>query len=234
MLKLIIIFSLFVLSFCQQTENNGTFGDTVNGNDLVKLGRQLQKPMLTIIGMALRNLHACEWTNWSPCSVRKGYFGSRTRTRTCNYDRNVGNTNSTIENDNKLCEGKCPSDYNITKHGYCIKFYTDSVENDDAVTQCRNDGGYLINIESKQKHDDIKAMLQGINEYPYVGGKRKDLSSPWVFEYGIQKGFMEWVTGQPNFKSSEFCLCLDKSTRHLYDVGCTDKRTFLCEIVYDL
>ncbi|KAL4219371.1 hypothetical protein ACF0H5_021951 [Mactra antiquata] len=231
MLKIHIIFSLFVLSFSQQTENNGTFADGVNGDDLIKLGRQLQKPMLTIIGMALRNLHACEWTNWSPCTVRKGYFGSRTRTRTCNYHKDVGNTNKVIESDNKLCEGKCPDDYNITKHGYCIKFYTETKVNDAAATQCRNDGGYLINIESKQKHEDIKAMLQGMIEFLYVGGRRKDVSSPWIYEYGNQNGFLEWQAGQPNNRATELCLCLNDETKLLHDVTCTGKRAFLCEIV---
>ncbi|KAL4219368.1 hypothetical protein ACF0H5_021948 [Mactra antiquata] len=189
MLKLLFIFHFFVLSFSQQTENNGTFGDTVNGDDLIKLGRQLQKPMLTIIGMALRNLHACEWTNWSPCTVRKqGYFGSRTRTRTCYNDRNVGNTKNVIESDNELCEGKCPDDYDITKNGYCIKLYTEKVEHDDAATKCRNDGGYLINIETKQKHEDIKEILQGNNEDPHVGGRRKDVSSQWNMTMGNKTG----------------------------------------------
>ncbi|KAL4219365.1 hypothetical protein ACF0H5_021945 [Mactra antiquata] len=231
MLKLLIISSLFVSSISQQTENNGTFGDTVNGDNLVKLGRQLQKPMLTIIGMALRNLHACEWTNWSPCTVRKqGYFGSRTRTRTCNYDENDENINHVIENANDLCEGKCPSDYIITKHGYCIKFYTEKVENDDAVTQCRNDGGYLINIETKQKHEDIKEMLKGYNEYVNVGGKRINVSAPWIYEYGKQNGFLEFYPGEPDNGSTKLCLCLDKSTRLLHDLPCTARLAFLCEI----
>ncbi|KAL4219370.1 hypothetical protein ACF0H5_021950 [Mactra antiquata] len=232
MLKLLIIFSLFVLSFSQQTENNGTFGDTVNGNDLVKLGRQLQKPMLTIIGMALRNLHACEWTNWSPCTVRKqGIFGIRTRTRACNYHKDVGNINNIIESDNKLCEGKCPDDYNITKHGYCIKFYTETKVNDDAATKCRNDGGYLLNIESEQKHEDIKGILQGYNGYPAVGGRRKDVSSPWIYEYGNQNGFLEWQAGQPNNWATGLCLCLNDATRLLHDVACAVKSAFLCEII---
>ncbi|KAL4219364.1 hypothetical protein ACF0H5_021944 [Mactra antiquata] len=211
MLKL-LIFSLFVPSFSQQTENNGTFGDRVNGDDLVKLGRQLQKPMLTIIGMALSNLNPCEqWTLWTSCTVRKqGYFGSRTRTRACNYNKNVGNE-KVIENDDKLCEGYCPVDYNITKHGYCIKFYTEKAVNDDAVRQCRNDGGYLI--ESKQKHGDIKEILQGYNGYPYVGGKRKDVSSPWTYEYGKTTALLEFHPGQPSNKSSDLCLCLDRSTK---------------------
>ncbi|KAL4219372.1 hypothetical protein ACF0H5_021952 [Mactra antiquata] len=231
MLKLLFIFNFFVLSFSQQTENNGTFGDTVNGDDLIKLGRQLQKPMLTIIGMALRNLHACEWTNWSPCTVRKqGYFGSRTRTRTCNYDKNDENTNHVIENANELCEGKCPSDYNITKHGYCIKFYKEKVRTDAAVTQCRNNGGYLINVESKQKHEDIKDILQGYNAPSYVDGRRKDVSSPWIFRYGNQNGFLEWHTGQPD-NTTELCLFLDASTRLLHDAGCNGRYAFLCEIV---
>ncbi|KAL4219362.1 hypothetical protein ACF0H5_021942 [Mactra antiquata] len=232
MLKLLIILSSFVSSFSQQTENNGTFGDTVNGDDLVKLGRQLQKPMLTIIGMALRNLHECEWTNWSPCTVRtQGYFGSRTRTRICNYDKKDENTNHVIKSANELCEGKCPSDYNITKHGYCIKFYTEKVGNDDAVTQCRNDGGYLINIESKQKHDDLKELLQGYNVYVHVGGRRINVSSPWIYEYGRQKRFLEFHSGQPSNGSTELCLCLNGSTRLLHDTTCSSKFAFLCEIV---
>ncbi|KAL4219363.1 hypothetical protein ACF0H5_021943 [Mactra antiquata] len=232
MLKLLIIFSSFVSSFSQQTENNGTFGDTVNGDDLVKLGRQLQKPMLTIIGMALRNLHGCEWTNWSPCTVRtQGYFGSRTRTRTCNHDKNEDNTNHVIENANELCEGKCPSDYYITKHGYCMKFYTEKVGHDDAVTQCRNDGGYLISIESQQKHDDLKELLRGYNEHVHVGGRRINVSSPWIYEYGRQKGFLEFHPGQPNNARSELCLCLDRLTRLLHDLQCAVLFPFLCEIV---
>ncbi|XP_053381349.1 lithostathine-1-beta-like [Mercenaria mercenaria] len=216
-------------------ESNGTAAEDVDGKMLQSLGRKLNKPMLTLLGMAIRNLeyrHPCDdWTQWSDCgAVKEGYIATRKRTRTCEINPpSLQQGNRTTETDVSICEGFCPQDYNVTANGFCIKLYVSPKTFDDAEKQCQNDSGRMINIDSELKHRDVKNVLQGFCCYVFVDGRRKDSSSPWMTQNNSQKKYFKWASGEPN--SNLLCTQMHPSNTYWYDQSCTATLSFLCEIV---
>lgn len=208
--------------------------DGLDGQSLISLGRKLNKPVLTIIGMALKDFHSCsEWTLWSNCNARLGYFGTKSRQRHCRqksamFKREVGDTS---ENQLGLCEGFCPAEYNVTENGFCLKFYETESTHDSGRNQCLQDGGHLINIDSDRKQEDVKTLLQGFRKGVHIDGRRTDLSSPWQFSYGSTERHLRWANGQPDDETISLCLRLDESdARLLHDCNCDFKLSYLCEI----
>ncbi|KAL4231977.1 hypothetical protein ACF0H5_009554 [Mactra antiquata] len=106
------------------SESNGTAADDIDALTLVDLGKEARKPLLTLIGLAMRNLHPCDlWSPWTPCEANaRGYYGTRTRTRKCVDKRSSEISTYKNETDIGLCEGKCPFGANITTHGFCFNY----------------------------------------------------------------------------------------------------------------
>jgi hypothetical protein len=216
-------------------DKNGTTGETVDGELLVMMGRQIKQPLLTLIGMAIRNLHQCaEWTTWTACTSngRLGNFGTINRTRTCNKSTTTENTKfENVEHDIRLCEGFCPSSYNWTENGFCVKLNNLKNDWDQAERICQDEGGHLALIDSDSKFNDVKKMLEGITEYVWVDGRRKDNNSPWENVHGIHLNKFYWHSSQPNNGSNELCVVLrNDNTREWHDATCTSKHISLCEI----
>ncbi|XP_053381352.1 uncharacterized protein LOC128549113 [Mercenaria mercenaria] len=215
------------------TEGNGTAAKNIDGKILLNLGRKLNKPMLTLLGMAIRNLeyrHPCDdWTQWSDCgAVKEGYIATRKRTRTCEINPpSLEQGNRTTETDITICEGFCPKDYNITANGFCVKLYVSRKTFDDAEKQCSEDGGHVMNIDSELKNGDVQKVLQGFGSYVHIDGRRKDSSSAWMAMNGSQKRFFNWNSGEPD---SYLCIMMHPSNSYWYDSTCTSNRPFLCEI----
>ncbi|KAL4231989.1 C-type lectin (CTL) or carbohydrate-recognition domain (CRD) [Mactra antiquata] len=215
------------------TESNGTAGEDINALTLVDLGKETRKPLLTLIGLALKNLHPCEvWSPWTPCDANvRGYYGTRTRTRQC-VDKSSSEINTyKNETDIGLCEGKCPPGSNITTHGFCLKLHLNKLYHNSAEAFCESEGSYLINIDSAEKHEDVKNMLSGFGLSIHIDGRRATSSSPWVYKYGSQQPFVTWASGEPDNGSSELCLIFYAVDNTWYDVSGTSSRPFVCESI---
>ncbi|XP_060601293.1 uncharacterized protein LOC132754657 [Ruditapes philippinarum] len=100
----------------------------------------------------------------------------------------------------------CPNGYNLTKNGFCMKFYSDKrSKRDVAKQQCQKDGGHLVNIDSELKYADVSSLLLGWNSKGgiWIDGHRKAVSSPWEYTYGSKNGFFKWYPGEPGNTSDE-------------------------------
>ncbi|XP_060579720.1 uncharacterized protein LOC132736581 [Ruditapes philippinarum] len=194
----------------------------------MEIGMALKLPKLQMIGKTIDNiekeiegklcdLHPCsEWTKWFGCTARVGQFGSKLRTRRCSVNMTSCeiDSNSRTEKEFGICimEKTCPKGYNITKNGFCMKFYADTeVKKDAAEQQCQKDGGHLVNIDSEMKlFEDVSSLLTGFstNIGIWIDGHRKDASSPWEYTYGSQKTFFKWYPSEPGNGSNDLCLVI--------------------------
>lgn len=232
-MRTIVLFCLmFTYSHCALvSESNGTAEENIDGLKLVELGRKTHKPLLTILGIAIRNLHPCEvWSPWTRCeAVAKGYFGIRTRSRACIGRHSTKSNTPYTETDTTLCEGHCPMGSNLTRNGFCLKLHTTKLVHDDAEKHCEQEGSYLINIDSEAKYQDVKNMLSTFPKFVQIGGRRATPSSPWVFRYGSQIAFIKWGSGDPDNGATDLCLTYNASENLWYDTSCTSSRPFICE-----
>ncbi|KAL4231988.1 hypothetical protein ACF0H5_009565 [Mactra antiquata] len=234
-MKYLILFCMVVngVSCGLLSESNGTAADDINALTLVDLGKETRKPLLTLIGLALKNLHPCEvWSPWTRCEANaRGYYGTRTRTRQCVDKRSSESNTFKNETDIGLCEGKCPFGSNITAHGFCFKLHLNTMNHDSAETFCENQGSYLINIDSAEKLEDVKNMLNGLSVHIHVDGRRATSSSPWVYKYGSQHPVINWASGQPNNNSNELLLVFFPPDNTWYDALGNGNRPFVCEVI---
>ncbi|KAL4219268.1 hypothetical protein ACF0H5_021850 [Mactra antiquata] len=231
--RLCVVLVLFGLVSLVYSAENGTDGETIGTEALIKLGRQLHKPMLTLIGMAIRNLHKCDqWSEWTPCSATKlGYFGSQERSRSCFRDNEVTVENDTssmsnIEHEYKICEGSCRDDYNMTSHGYCMKLVEDAKTFDEAQKTCVTIGGHLIRINTNGEYLDLVSLLSEYSSRIFIGGKRQSVLSDWDFDPEV----VDWKSGEPSGRNDELCMYLHDSGRKKADIECDEKYGFVCEI----
>lgn len=233
-----IVYVLHVGVHCVPvSDSNGTASEDIDGRMLIKLGRLLNKPMLTLVGMAIKNLHPCaEWTQWSECTTSTpGYFGMRTRARECGMKSITDSLDpeSRIEADLGICEGGsveedtvCPHDYQVTTNGFCVKLYNTTKSLDDAEKQCADDGGFLINVDSELKFEDVKTLTLGLSDM-YVGGRQQN--SQWVYSDGSRIAFFKWGR-KPG--SKDLCIVLSGGNRLWYAISsCSHVRPFVCEVI---
>ncbi|XP_053374793.1 uncharacterized protein LOC123534898 [Mercenaria mercenaria] len=238
-IKLVVIFMLLNGGiYCDtEIESKGTAGKDIDGQTLIEMGRRLNKPILTILGMAITNLHRCsEWTQWTECDVtREYYFGTRNRSRECELDKASSGKARKEETDLGICEGGvegkgfCRKDYNMTTNGFCIKLYVTPKYHDDAEMVCQEDGGFLINIDSDLKYADVKSILNGFLTNVNIGGRRKDSTSQWEYKYGSSSGYFKWFSSSYPMKIDSY-LCLAMQNYLWYNLSCSTKFPFLCEI----
>ncbi|XP_060583886.1 C-type lectin domain family 6 member A-like [Ruditapes philippinarum] len=223
---------------------NGTNAGDLNGEKLMEIGKKLKLPMLQMIGKTIDNiekeickLHPCsDWSVWSVCVARFGQIGSKVRTRQCNVNKTRCeiHSNSRTEKEFGICIGYCPNGYNITKNGFCIKFYSDKKVKKEAEKHCQKDGGHLVNIDSELKYNDVSSLLTDLNtnRWIWIDGHRKDVSSPWKYTYGSQKGFFKWSISEPHNGSNDLCLFITLYSHGVkwHDITCTSLHVSICEI----
>lgn len=211
----------------------GTDGETIGSGGLINLGRKLNKPMLTLIGMAIRNLHECsQWSTWTQCDAERiGHFGSRERTRECYHDKNKADENDTmsvgikLDYDHELCEGRCRAGFNLTANGNCLKLIKLTKSYDEAERLCEQEGGSVIRIDSQGKYDDAMDMLVDYSSRIFIGGKRHN--SDWDY---LPSDFIPWHSGEPSGRTDENCLYLHEDDRLLADIECNNTYAHLCEV----
>lgn len=74
--------------------------------------------------------------------------------------------------------------------------------------------------------------MEGFRSNVWIDGYRKDVSTPWTYTYGSQKGFFKWFSGQPSNASNELCLgILKKSAIQWFDNPCTNAFHSICEVI---
>ena len=234
----------------------------LNGKKLMAIGKKLNLPKLQMIGKTIETAkneleaqmnaiieekletkicahHPCsDWTEWSRCTPLVGQFGSHFRTRRCSINMTTCevDSNSKTEKEFGICIWFCPEGYNLTKNGFCLKYYGDKGEGANqeyAEKHCQKDGGRLVNIDSEVKYEDV-SKLKGFSKIGiWIDGRRKDVGSPWEYNNGSQIGFFKWNRGQPNNRSDELCLSLVfyKNILKFHDAKCTSLYYPICEIV---
>jgi hypothetical protein len=106
------------------------------------------------------------------------------------------------------------------------------------VAVCKRDGGFLVNIDSDQKYDDVKAILiaNNITSQIHIDGNR--VNSQWKFSYGSTNGYFHWLPSRPLSNSLYNCLRLtgnraDADQRfRTYNNSCEHfKINFICEFL---
>lgn len=237
MLRLKVL--ILTLIFCFRIHCEVEFErQDIDGQMLIDLGRQQNNTFLTIVGMAITNYHQCDWSQWTPCSTRfQNVFGMKTRSRLCG----LGNGRRT-ETEKVLCEGtvRCPDGYNVTENGICMKLYKTKKSRDEAEAACNGDGGFLLNIDSDAKYEDVKTILNStdvrVNEF-HINGRRKSSTSQWEYTYGSARDLITWFISYPVNTASYVCLYMTgmrstPKTRFLwYNNRCDARVEFFCEIV---
>jgi hypothetical protein len=228
-------------------KSNGTDGKNMDAQTLVSYGREFNDSLITMIGRVIENYHVCTaWSDWSECGAKTtDFFSTRTRTRRCvGKGARVGHRD---EIEAGVCEGgienktktQCPVSYYTTTKGFCLKLYTVARARSDAVSVCKRDGGYLVNIESDQKYDDIKAIIiaKNITTQIYIDGYR--VNSRWKFSYGSTAGYFHWLGNAPFPHSWRNCLCLTgnrsiaKNGFLTFNADCNSSMPFICEFVFN-
>jgi hypothetical protein len=105
---------------------------------------------------------------------------------------------------------------------------------------CKRDGGYLVNIDSDQKYDDIKAIIiaNKITKQIHIDGNR--INSKWKFTYGSTIGYFHWFPNNPLSNSLYNCLRLagnrpeaDHRFRTFNSVCDSRPCPFICEILFN-
>ncbi|XP_060586576.1 uncharacterized protein LOC132742246 [Ruditapes philippinarum] len=246
------IFTLIVLMgiHCdaEVLKSNGTAGKDLNAKTLVSYGREFNDSLITMIGRVIENYHVCTaWSEWSECGAKAtDFFSTRTRTRRC------GETGARFGHRDEIeagvCEGgtenktktTCPVSYHTTTKGFCLKLYTEAKTHSDAVSVCKRDGGYLVNIDSDQKYDDIKAIIIANNITTQINIDGNRVNSQWKFSYGSTNGYFHWFPNNPSSNHLYNCLRLagnrpDANHRfRTYNYLCdSDPIPFICEFVFN-
>jgi hypothetical protein len=233
LIGLVILFVSFQ-SYDLKSNTNDTAVGNIDGAYLLRMGKMLNKPVLSLIGAAMNNLHKCEqWTTWSACTAsRPNHFGLKKRTRLCGTERKMTETGPTnAEEDFNVCKGVCPADYEITENGFCMKLYTIKKSKADGQKQCEADGGNLVKIDTESKLNDI-GKLTGISTLGYIliDGVRKDPNSAWVFTTPTRSIFFNWAKSEPGNGPNELCIVVRGSDQSMWDVNCSVQRYFICEM----
>ena len=224
--------------------------DDVDGERLIKLGQSFNNSMLKLVGNAFENLEEavvhklCKknpctlWTHWTNCTANGiKAFGYQTRLRKCWYnstDACAQDGTVTIETASKVCEGQCKSDYTITKHGFCLKFRATRVDHLQAEKICQSEGGYMINVDTKERLIDFTAIAN-TTLFILVDGTRTNVNARFSYRVGgdpVANGVVKWRKGQPGNEAKQFCIAtrLINGTIYWFDAYCSFEGAFVCEI----
>ena len=203
---------------------------------LLSLGQSLNSPLLKLIGQTLCSMKppCSDWSQWSSCSKGSlGEFGIRNRTRMCGHKDGGCRADSIQtaeeETERSLCEGFFSSDFNLTQHGFCLKYIATGMNLSTTVKHCQEEGAHVVNINSKNKLDDIKSTFKTSSSF-WVDGTRSSNTSPWVYTHGESPLSMNWKSGQPNNVATELCMVFSTDF-HRYDGTCTSSRHVVCETI---
>ena len=260
---MVVLFATVCLLLCFHGNDCRKPGDISvvieDGASLRKLGVLYDNPLLRMLGKVFQHtedlvgkakdeifedlcdLHPCSpWTEWSKCStLEQDSYGIQTRSRKCGVDspfciqpRNI-DEDPTVENDIKICEGACKSDYNLTSKGYCFKLYRESLSKSEADEKCTADGAFVVNINDETKSDSLHKLLteKGVDSQTiWIDGRRQDIDSPWVFLYEDAPVWTNWKSSEPTDGGDQYCRVEEDFPRKWFDRNCNGPYWFVCEI----
>lgn len=229
----------------------------LNGARLLALGDTYNNTLLKLIGSTLENVQASleqkicrlspcsDWTLWTNCNAPDLHsFGFSTRNRSCWYNGSSPCSQDggiTVENESRMCEFVCRSDYNISRNKFCVKLYTNKLTHTDAEKQCQRDGGHLMNPDTQNRWNDFEQSAKELKlGDTWIDGTRTSVGSSWVFKGGLDMEQSslnsKWYSGQPSNSSTELCLITGASNnvRHLYDHSCSYATFSICELTFRL
>lgn len=99
----------------------------------------------------------------------------------------------------------------------------------EANNICRQLGGHLLNIESREEMDAILAKTPNGN---WISGNCLSKFGSWISATsGYSMPYLKWLPGEPNnWCGDEYCIELYLSGFN--DLGCHIARNFICEAKY--
>ena len=123
----------------------------------------------------------------------------------------------------------CPSDWTLYMN-HC--YYQDYVDRSwyNAQSNCNNQGGYMLSIETTEEFEFIKrAFHAGVS---WLGGTDAAMEGVWVWESGAHLTFTQWEPDQPDNTNNGDCMAMNKAwnTWQWDDQGCANKYKSVCEI----
>ncbi|XP_045179514.2 versican core protein-like [Mercenaria mercenaria] len=221
-----------VTSYGDSASNN------INGQTLIDVGSKFNISILEVIGKAIKNIenddkepeedicrhYPCnDWSEWSDCDVsadKYGEVGAKSRTRICG-----GNTThcerykiSKLVYAYEVCEKVCPTDYTVTKNGFCLKYYAGPKTWDEAEAMCRTDGGHLVHVDSEIKAHDVNITLaanslSGISfDKAWIDGRRSVQGGSWAYGYkSTDSSFVYWGDNDPDNGATELCMVYQRN-----------------------
>uniref|UniRef100_A0A6P4ERV0 Perlucin n=2 Tax=Drosophila rhopaloa TaxID=1041015 RepID=A0A6P4ERV0_DRORH len=103
----------------------------------------------------------------------------------------------------------------------------------EATNRCRQKGGFLVNLESKEELELLSPHLHPAHSYWL---SINDLGARGVYvseATGLEAPFLNWSTGQPdNSNGDDRCVELWLSTRsfQMNDLSCQNSLGFICQL----
>jgi len=243
---------MILVCTCAASQLMSVARQNADGTNMIKLGNSFNNSMLKLIGHSFENLednvlhrlcnnNPCTlWSNWTICTAtRYNDFGFKARMRKCWYNSTsecVHDGKVTTEKVSKMCERVCRPDYNITKHGFCLKASDQAVVQADAEKICKSEGGHVINVDTPERWTDyVEITKTGMSRAVWIDGTRTKSPGPFSFRSGTdpsKNGVVHWMNGQPENRDFELCIAtsINGPNRYWWDDRCTQTYSYVCEI----
>ncbi|KAH3733549.1 hypothetical protein DPMN_039978 [Dreissena polymorpha] len=254
-----------VCSNSANTTDNGSglaiAGEQLDGKSLIYMGENMKSTLLKLLGKSFENFEQsfenferkmnekiCEidpcdqWSPWSKCSARlKNTFGFKSRSRVCWFEKHDACNRTgeqTVENDNNVCEGRCPLSYTFyNATNSCLKYSKEKLNQNAAEKVCKQDGGHLLNTDTEGKWNaSVSIALSNNVGVVWIDGTRTSVTAKWVYLNGKDPEAngvtSKWNSGQPGNQANEFCrvIYMQSGTYYWHDSVCTSDYSSICEV----
>lgn len=134
-------------------------------------------------------------------------------------------------------EGKIP----VCRHGWirygdkCYYFSKDKHSWSTSLLKCRDEGGYLAEINNDDEHRFIREQGMLLSGHLWVGGSDQLKESDWIWVtskiHFSTSLYTDWHVGQPD-NNGGWDNCLQLATEmnyHWNDARCSDLMRYVCE-----
>ncbi|XP_056001700.1 uncharacterized protein LOC125656467 [Ostrea edulis] len=113
----------------------------------------------------------------------------------------------------------------------CIKVYSETRSQPDAMKKCQKDGGYLVRLTSQAKHDEVDDFVASMSSLGFfIDGSDADKEDEWRLSDGSPL-YLHWSPWEPNICCKLIEHCVIMFTNGDYnDIGCSSSHSFICEI----
>ena len=94
----------------------------------------------------------------------------------------------------------------FNKHSYMV--YNEALTWEEAERKCRQLGGHLCTITSREEYNFIINMLPSTKKLYWLGANDLEIEGTWKWVTGEPFTFMQWLNGEPNGGRNENYLLL--------------------------